>query len=201
MLKRIRDLLSFGTRSRELEDAAPLVTAPASTEPIVPPVPPPVHLGPRVVHQPIPEDDLDADAVKIVRRLARFDHTAYLVGGCVRDLLVGRKPKDFDIATTATPRQVRRAFSNCRIIGRRFRLAHVYFQNGKVIEVATFRARDMRDPEEFVENGANGEDADADLLIRDDNVFGTPEEDALRRDFTINALFYDVNSGNVIDHA
>src|SRR6185436_6701804 len=131
----------------------------------------------------------------------RFDHTAYLVGGCVRDLLVGRKPKDFDIATTATPRQVRRAFSNCRIIGRRFRLAHVYFQNGKVIEVATFRARDVRDPEEFVENGSDGEDGDADILIRDDNVFGTPEEDALRRDFTINALFYDVNKETVLDHA
>ncbi|HEX5041316.1 MAG TPA: CCA tRNA nucleotidyltransferase [Candidatus Polarisedimenticolaceae bacterium] len=200
MLKRIRDLLSFGTRSRELEDAAPLVTAPPSPEPIAVPAPP-VHLGPRVVHQPIPEEDLDPDAVKIVRRLSRFDHTAYLVGGCVRDLLIGRRPKDFDIATTATPRQVRRAFSNCRIIGRRFRLAHVYFQNGKVIEVATFRARDVREPEEFAENGGEGEDGDADLLIRDDNVFGTPEEDALRRDFTINALFYDVNSGNVIDHA
>jgi len=201
MLKRIRNLLSIATRSRELEDASPPVTAPVSPEPITVPAVPAVHLGPRVVHQPIPEDDLDPDAVKIVRRLARFDHTAYLVGGCVRDLLIGRKPKDFDIATTATPRQVRRAFSNCRIIGRRFRLAHVYFQNGKVIEVATFRARDVRDPEEFAEGGADGEDGDADILIRDDNVFGTPEEDALRRDFTINALFYDVNSGNVIDHA
>jgi poly(A) polymerase len=199
MLKRIRDLLSFATRGKDLEDAAPPATpAPetAATAAI-----PPIHLGPKVVHQPIPEQDLDPDAVRIVRRLTRFDHTAYLVGGCVRDLLVGRKPKDFDIATTATPRQVRRAFSNCRIIGRRFRLAHVYFQNGKVIEVATFRARDGRDMEEPAENGADGEEVDADLLIRDDNVFGTPEEDALRRDFTINALFYDVNSGNVIDHA
>src|SRR6185369_15564103 len=131
MLKRIRNLLSIATRSRELEDASPPVTAPVSPEPITVPAVPSVHLGPRVVHQPIPEDGLDPEAVKIVRRLTRFDHTAYLVGGCVRDLLIGRKPKDFDIATTATPRQVRRAFSNCRIIGRRFRLAHVYFQNGK----------------------------------------------------------------------
>jgi poly(A) polymerase len=203
MLKRIRDLLSFGTRARDLEDAAPLTAAaPAAAQPLPAAAPPPIHLGPKVVHQPIPEQDLDPDAVKIVRRLTHFDHTAYLVGGCVRDLLIGRSPKDFDIATTATPRQVRRAFSNCRIIGRRFRLAHVYFQNGKVIEVATFRARDGRDPvDEVGDNGADGEEVDTDLLIRDDNVFGTPEEDALRRDFTINALFYDVNSGNVIDHA
>src|SRR6185503_17511295 len=134
--------------------------------------------------------------VRIIKRLTRFDHTAYLVGGCVRDLLLDRQPKDFDIGTSATPRQIKRLFSNCRIIGRRFRLAHVYFQNGKIIEVATFRARDNGDaaPEPV-------EDEPSDLLIRDDNVFGTPEEDALRRDFTINALFYDVNAETVIDHA
>jgi poly(A) polymerase len=122
----------------------------------------------------------------------------------VRDLLLELNPKDFDIATGATPRQVKRLFSNCRIIGRRFRLAHVYFQNGKIIEVATFRARDLADggPELAEAEGepAAADDAD-DLLIRDDNVFGTPEEDALRRDFTINALFYDVNAETVIDHA
>jgi poly(A) polymerase len=136
--------------------------------------------------------------------LTRFDYAGYLVGGCVRDLLLDLKPKDFDIATSATPRQVKRLFSNCRIIGRRFRLAHVYFQNGKIIEVATFRARDTGEP------GPEPADAEAaaqpagdseDLLIRDDNVFGSPEEDALRRDFTINALFYDVNAETVIDHA
>ena len=111
------------------------------------------------------------------------------------------QPKDFDIATSATPRQVKRLFSNCRIIGRRFRLAHVYFQSGKIIEVATFRARDAeaRPRGDDPADGA-ADDAD-DLLIRDDNVFGTPEEDALRRDFTINALFYDVNAETVIDHA
>lgn len=153
-----------------------------------------VRQGPTVTHSPISENDLDPDAVKIVRRLTRFDHTAYLVGGCVRDLLLDRKPKDFDIGTSATPRQVKRIFRNSRIIGRRFRLAHIYFQNRKIIEVATFRA--MADQETPDEEGD-----DKDLLIRDDNVFGTLEEDALRRDFTINQLFYDVVEQNVIDHA
>ena len=138
--------------------------------------------------------DLDPDAVKIIQRLTRFEHRAYLVGGCVRDLLLERRPKDFDIGTSATPRQIKRVFRNCRIIGRRFRLAHIYFQNGKIIEVATFR-------------GLDGNELDAapadkkDLLIRDDNVFGTAEEDALRRDFTINSLFYDLNNQDVLDHA
>ncbi len=154
---------------------------------------PRVHRGPRVVHQPIPRSDLDPDAVKIINRLTRFEHGAYLVGGCVRDLLLERKPKDFDIGTSATPRQIKRLFRNCRIIGRRFRLAHIYFQNGKIIEVATFRAQNEED------EGGNG--GGGDLLIRDDNLFGTMEEDALRRDFTINSLFYDVNQGNVLDHA
>jgi poly(A) polymerase len=151
-------------------------------------------MGPRVIHRPIPESDLDRDAVKIVQRLTRFEHAAYLVGGCVRDLLLDHKPKDFDIGTSATPRQIKRLFRNSRIIGRRFRLAHIYFQNGKVIEVATFRARDGDEGD-----AADGEEKD--LLIRDDNLFGTPEEDALRRDFTINSLFYDINKGTVLDHA
>lgn len=201
MLKRMRDL--FGRRGkRPSQEAASLPstgdertasTAPAAAE-LPRPEPPPVHRGPSAVHHPIPASDLDPDAVKILRRLTRFDHTAYLVGGCVRDLLLDRRPKDFDIGTSATPRQIKRLFSNCRIIGRRFRLAHIYFQNGKIIEVATFRARDD------VEAGDDDEPAE-DLIIRDDNVFGTPEEDALRRDFTINALFYDVNTQTVIDHA
>lgn len=192
MLKRIRELI--GKRAKRPATAAEVSPVEPPVDALAePPVRPVVHKGPQIVHQPIPEQDLDPDAVRIVRRLARFDHAAYLVGGCVRDLLLDRKPKDFDIATSATPRQVKRSFSNCRIIGRRFRLAHVYFQNGKIIEVATFRARDVPDDAA----PPSGED----LLIRDDNVFGTPEEDALRRDFTINALFYDVNNGNVIDHA
>jgi len=154
----------------------------------------PIHRGPNVIHRPIPASDLDRDAVKIVQRLTRFDHSAYLVGGCVRDLLLERKPKDFDIGTSATPRQIKRLFRNSRIIGRRFRLAHVYFQNGKIIEVATFRAQNGDD-------SGVGSDGAKDLLIKEDNLFGTVEEDALRRDFTVNALFYDVNKETVLDHA
>jgi poly(A) polymerase len=202
VLKKIKALLTRG--SKRLRPAT--TKAEATQAPAAPPASPlSVHRGPEVVHHPVALQDLDPDAVRIVKRLTRFDYTGYLVGGCVRDLLLDLKPKDFDIATSATPRQVKRLFSNCRIIGRRFRLAHVYFQNGKIIEVATFRARDAADgapepAEPDVPSTPNADD-DGDLLIRDDNVFGTPEEDALRRDFTINALFYDVNAETVIDHA
>jgi poly(A) polymerase len=130
---------------------------------------------------------MDADAEKVVRRLVRHNFEAYLVGGCVRDLLLGRSPKDFDVATSARPDDVRRLFRNSRIIGRRFRLVHVLFGGGKVIETATFR----KTPEEDRESD--------DLLIRNDNVFGDADEDANRRDFTINALFYDFERRAVID--
>ncbi len=195
MLKRIRDLLGIPKKPRRPSGKAAPGGDPAPREPAAKEAPrktpPRVRRGPNVVHNPIPVSDLDPDAVRILQRLAGFDHTAYLVGGCVRDLLLGRKPKDFDIGTSATPRQVKRLFSNSRIIGRRFRLAHVYFQSGKILEVATFRSYDAED------EGEPG----GDLLIREDNVFGSPEEDALRRDFTINALFYDPATGNVLDHA
>jgi poly(A) polymerase len=202
VLKKIKALLARGSKRRRSESTE-IQEIPAEAPPRSAPAP--VHRGPEVVHHPVALQDLDPDAVRIVKRLTRFEYTAYLVGGCVRDLLLDLKPKDFDIATSATPRQVKRLFSNCRIIGRRFRLAHVYFQNGKIIEVATFRARDGADgPPELAEADAPAavvaDDAE-DLLIRDDNVFGSPEEDALRRDFTINALFYDVNAETVIDHA
>jgi poly(A) polymerase len=198
VLKKIKALLG------RKPDSSPIETIEPKGDPPRPAPTPsvPVHRGPDVVHHPVSLQDLDADAVRIVKRLARFEQTAYLVGGCVRDLLLDRKPKDFDIGTSATPRQIKRLFSNCRIIGRRFRLAHIYFQNGKIIEVATFRAKDgAPDAEETQPAAAAAEDAAEDLLIRDDNIFGTPEEDALRRDFTINALFYDVNAETVIDHA
>ncbi|HEY1335817.1 MAG TPA: polynucleotide adenylyltransferase PcnB [Myxococcaceae bacterium] len=149
-------------------------------------------------HAPdIDPDKLDPDALKVVNRLLQYGHQAYLVGGCVRDLLAGRTPKDFDVATSAVPSEVRGIFRNCRLIGRRFRLAHVYFKGGKIVEVSTFRANpsELEDPPE---PGAEGEDKD-DLLISDDNVFGTAEQDARRRDFTINGLFYDVAQGRVID--
>jgi len=196
VLKRIKELLKRGSKRGPARAEAAAVEA----VPALPPPPPQVHRGPELVHQPVALQDLDQDAVRIIKRLTRFDHTAYLVGGCVRDLLLERQPKDFDIGTSATPRQIKRLFSNCRIIGRRFRLAHIYFQNGKIIEVATFRARDGGEPVEEAASAAATDEAD-DLLIRDDNVFGTPEEDALRRDFTINALFYDVNAETVLDHA
>ena len=129
---------------------------------------------------------IDSDADRVVRKLNRAGYKAYLVGGCVRDLLVGRTPKDFDVATSATPNEIKATFRNSRIIGRRFRLAHVFF-GSKIIETATFRAN-PRDED------------DHDLLIRRDNVFGTEAEDAKRRDFTINGLFYDVEREEVLDH-
>jgi poly(A) polymerase len=147
-------------------------------------------------------DQIDPDALRVVQRLRRYQHKAYLVGGCVRDLLLGRKPKDFDVATSATPNDIRRCFRNCRIIGRRFRLAHVFFGR-KIIETATFRAN-PRAPEGALdeETGESppADDKAPDLLIRRDNVFGTEEEDARRRDFTINGLFFDVDTAQVIDH-
>jgi poly(A) polymerase len=148
----------------------------------------------------IDPDEMDPDALKVVLRLHQHGHQAYLVGGCVRDLLLGRKPKDFDVATSAHPGEVRAIFRNCRLIGRRFRLAHVYFKGGKIVEVSTFRAN----PTELepaagaaaAEEGQGGED----LLITHDNVFGTAQQDARRRDFTINGLFYDASEGRVIDY-
>lgn len=134
------------------------------------------------------EGRIDPDAAKVVKRLTRAGYEAYLVGGAVRDLLIGRQPKDFDVATSARPDDVRRLFRNSRIIGRRFRLVHVLFSGGKVIETATFR----RPPEESASQNE-------DLLIRNDNVFGDAHQDAYRRDFTINGLFYDLEYNMVLD--
>jgi poly(A) polymerase len=145
----------------------------------------------------IDPNKIDPEAAKVVQRLRRFDHAAYFVGGCVRDLLLGGKPKDFDVATSATPNEIRRLFRNCRIIGRRFRLAHIFF-GSKIIETSTFRANPRETDEEPGEAPTEAEAAD--LLIRRDNVFGSAEEDARRRDFTINGLFYDIETGQVIDH-
>lgn len=165
---------------------------------------------PRSEH-PLSRRDIDPDALKVLYRLKDAGFIAYLVGGSVRDLLLGRRPKDFDIATSAHPYQVKRLFRNCFVIGRRFRLVHVKFGQ-KVIEVATFRrhvppaeAIDDPPPPHDAEEPLNRSDAERaaaarDLLIRRDNTFGTPEEDAFRRDFTINALAYDIATFSIIDY-
>src|SRR6267378_160057 len=155
---------------------------------------------PRSEH-PISRRNIDPDALKVLYRLRQFNHVAYLVGGSVRDLLLERTPKDFDIGTSAHPYEVKRLFRNCWIIGRRFRLAHVKFGQ-KVIEVATFR-RQVAPGEEVVQDGVPAPDPttpEGEHLIHHDNTFGTPEEDAFRRDFTINALFYDIATFSVIDY-
>jgi poly(A) polymerase len=185
---------------------------------------------------------ISSNAVRVLYKLKERGHFAYLVGGGVRDLLLGREPKDFDIATDATPNEIKRIFRNCRLIGRRFRLAHIHFHN-EIIEVATFRSNITEEagPEEaavpeqqtpalpeasFAEVAAPGPSRDGqppvapeiqasgtgakprpprmlkteDGMILRDNVFGTPEEDALRRDFTVNALFYNIVDFSVIDY-
>lgn len=137
----------------------------------------------------ISRKDIDSDALKVLYRLNSLGYTAYLVGGGVRDLLLGRKPKDFDVGTSATPNEVRKSFRNCFLIGRRFRLAHIRFGQ-KVIETATFR-RNSQTVGEIIEHAAEGP--------FEDNTFGTPETDAYRRDFTVNGLFYNIKDFSVID--
>jgi poly(A) polymerase len=176
---------------------------------------------PRSAHS-ISRRDIDADALKVLYRLHEHNYIACLVGGSVRDLLLSRRPKDFDIGTSAHPHQVKKLFRNCWIIGRRFRLAHVKF-GPKTIEVATFRrqidaSEVAADVDEAIEaapepqpGNSVAEQAQAqathlakvrahDRLIHRDNTFGTPEEDAFRRDFTINALFYDIATFSIIDY-
>ncbi len=154
---------------------------------------------PRAEH-PISRKDIDPDALKVLYRLRQGEYISYLVGGSVRDLWLGRRPKDFDIGTSAHPQQVKRLFRNCWIIGRRFRLAHVKFGT-KVIEVATFR-RQVGPGEEVVQDGVPAPDPttpEGERLMHHDNTFGTPEQDAFRRDFTVNALFYDIATFAIID--
>ena len=149
---------------------------------------------PRIVSRsehPISRKDINANALKVLYRLHNAGYKAYMVGGSVRDLMLGRKPKDFDVGTDAKPNEIRRLFSNSRIIGRRFRLVHVYFHDGSTVEVSTLR----REPDPEEQRSAPG-----DLLITSDNTYGTPRQDAFRRDFTINALFYSVADYSVIDY-
>jgi poly(A) polymerase len=142
--------------------------------------------SPLVLHREdhgISRKDIDRDALKVMYRLIQHGYTAFLVGGGVRDLLLRKLPKDFDIGTDAKPEDVRALFRNSRIIGRRFRLTHVFFGGNKILEVATFRASSEDDEES-----------------RGDNTFGDPQTDALRRDLTINGLFYDPSNFTVIDY-
>ena len=145
---------------------------------------------PRSEHN-ISRANIDPNALKVLYRLKDEGFEAYLVGGGVRDLILGCQPKDFDIATNATPEQVKQIFRNCRLIGRRFRLAHIWFGR-EVIEVATFRGKPSDDDDDHLakENGR---------VIRD-NVYGSLEEDAWRRDFTINALYYNIRDFSIVDY-
>ena len=149
---------------------------------------------PRVIPRdshPVSRKDISSSALRVLYRLRDAGFDGYLVGGAVRDLIVGGHPKDFDIATNATPEEVRHLFRNCRLIGRRFRLAHVVFGR-EIIEVATFRAN--------VDDGSGDREVhDGGRLLRD-NVYGTIEEDAVRRDFTVNALYYAIEDFSVRDY-
>jgi poly(A) polymerase len=173
---------------------------------------------PRSAHS-LSRRQIDPDALKVLYRLHEHNYVAYLVGGSVRDLLLGRRPKDFDIGTSAHPQQVKKLFRNCWIIGRRFRLAHVKFGT-KTIEVATFRRQvDAATPETELADALAADPTgmgdqplpepdrrhfdhrrQRDRLIQRDNTYGTPEEDAFRRDFTVNALFYDIGTFSIIDY-
>ena len=157
----------------------------------------------------ISRNNISKNALTVLYRLNEKGFKAYLAGGCVRDLMLGRQPKDFDVATDATPQEVKRCFRNCRLIGRRFRLAHIMFRE-EIIEVATFRAPTSGT---LVENDDDGNSvnttkqaANRDVVISDDGVvvrdneYGTPAEDAFRRDFTVNALFYDIDDFSIIDY-
>jgi len=179
-------------------------------------------------HHPISRRDIDPDALKVLYRLHRHGFLAYLVGGAVRDLLLRKTPYDFDIGTDARPNQIKRLFRNAFLIGRRFRLAHIHFQGGKVIEVSTFRSDPELEPETespaVGETGPESVPAAPPVLSREEGesaaeapadrepgagrrrppghpiAYGTPREDAFRRDITINALFYDIATFNVIDY-
>ncbi|RTZ14999.1 polynucleotide adenylyltransferase PcnB [Vibrio aquaticus] len=141
----------------------------------------------------ISRKQISDNALKVLYRLNGAGFDAYLVGGGVRDLLLGQQPKDFDIATNATPEQIKNLFRNCRLIGRRFRLAHIMFGRD-IIEVATFRGHHQEPSKNVSQQSKEG------MLLRD-NVYGTIDEDAERRDFTINAMYYNISDYSIHDYA
>jgi len=147
---------------------------------------------PRSSH-PISRKNIDREALKVLYRLRDAGHQAYLVGGGVRDLYLGKTPKDFDISTDARPGQLRKIFKNSRLIGRRFRLVQVFFHGGKIVEVSTFRCRS-----EYDLNGVN-KNARENVLAAN-NTYGSPSDDAFRRDLTINSLFYEIENHSIIDY-
>lgn len=146
----------------------------------------------------ISRKDISENALKVLYRLNKAGYEAYLVGGGVRDLLLGKKPKDFDVTTNATPEQMRKLFRNCRLVGRRFRLAHVMF-GPEVIEVATFRGHHLAEQEQEQEDRNGSQRGQNGMLLRD-NIFGSIEDDAQRRDLTINSLYYSVADFTVRDY-
>ncbi|MBB3330860.1 poly(A) polymerase [Halomonas campaniensis] len=154
---------------------------------------PELRIIPRQEH-PVSRQHFSDAALKVLYRLHNAGYEAYLVGGCIRDSLLGRMPKDFDVATDATPEQVKELFRNSRIIGRRFRIVHVRFGR-EVIEVTTFRGKPSDDHGDHI-----AQQSDEGLLLRD-NVWGDIQEDALRRDFTINALYYSIADFSIHDFA
>lgn len=141
----------------------------------------------------ISRKQISDNALKVLYRLHGAGYDAYLVGGGVRDLLLNQSPKDFDIATNATPEQIRQQFKNCRLIGRRFRLAHIMFGRD-IIEVATFRGHHQEPSKNVSQQSKEG------MLLRD-NVYGTVDEDAERRDFTVNAMYYNISDYSIHDYA
>ncbi|OAN16630.1 poly(A) polymerase [Photobacterium jeanii] len=160
---------------------------------------PDLHIIPRQEHG-ISRKDISENALKVLYRLNKAGYDAYLVGGGVRDILLGKQPKDFDIATNATPEEIKQLFRNCRLIGRRFRLAHILFGRD-VIEVATFRGHHSDKPAPQTGNKKQAVSAQSQegMLLRD-NVYGSIDEDAERRDFTINALYYNIDDYSVTDY-
>ncbi len=151
---------------------------------------------PRIIprsNHPISRKNIDREALKVLYRLRDAGYIAYLVGGGVRDLYLGKTPKDFDISTNAKPGQLRKIFRNSRLIGRRFRLVQVFFHDSKIVEVSTFRCRSEYD--------LNGDSSSAkEKVLAANNTFGSPTDDAFRRDLTINGLFYEIENSSIIDY-